>query len=255
MTLAGLRFHTAFLGSAALLFGATIACSAGAAPERHSGASAGHGRHAAMAGGVGVHASAALHASRSETRTIDTVHRTNVNVNTVRRNVTERKVVYTGRRYVPGRRYGYGWNGSGATETVTVGTYANPTYSAAGGYGYVHHSCHWYDLNEPHAVPSRCYGYSYSSPSYAVSYDHISGGYRHGYVSAGSWRPWRKVVTSDQVHVTRTSRVATTVSQRRVTTPANPHASAAERRQEAVHSAASVHVAHAGGHEQHIKIH
>jgi len=251
MTLTGLRVRSTFLGSAAFVLAAGMAFSAGAEPERHGGA--GHAGHAAMAGEAHGHSSAAVHASRPQTRTIDTVHRTRVS--TINRNVTERKVVYTGRRYVPGRRYGYGWNGSGAAETVTVGgAYAYPTYSSGGGYGYVHHDCHWYAVNEPHAVPSRCYGYSYSSPSYAVSYGYTTGGYRHGYVSGGSWRPWRRVVTTDQVHVTRTNRVATSVSQRRVMAPANQRANVGERRQEAVHSGATARVAHAGGHE-HMKAH
>jgi hypothetical protein len=145
--------------------------------------------------------------------------------------------------------------------TVVGGGYSYPRYSTEVGYGYVQHSCHWYYNNEPYHIPSSCrsYSYSYGAPSYVVSNGYSTGGYGvywHGhhrhYASNGSWRPWREVVTTSQVRVTRTSGAATSTNHARITTATPAHVNVGERHMAAVHGAAGAHLAQAGGH---VKVH
>ena len=137
-------------------------------------------------------------------------------------------------------RYSYGWRSTTVAGATVVGGGYSPTYTYSGGvgYGYPHHSCHWYYNYEPNNVPSWCGTYANGGSSYAVSYGSTGGYGGYGYRRHYTWGTSRESASIRRVGVTSRVQVAS-----------RAHVDSGARHVVGVRGkAAATHFAGAGGH-------
>ena len=218
MRFSALRLPTVAVGSVLSL---SLLYSASAHAEVHRHSPAGGSVHHAQA--VSVHA----------------VHRTASSGGA--RQIAGGKV-YVSHRYVTrsSHRYSYGWRSTTVAGATVVGGGYSPTYTYSGGvgYGYPHHSCHWYYNYEPNNVPSWCGTYANGGSSYAVSYGSTGGYGGYGYRRHYTWGTSRESASIRRVGVTSRVQVAS-----------RAHVDSGARHVVGVRGkAAATHFAGAGGH-------